>query len=96
MFWIFALGLLCMAGLLAGGIVLIPLSLDPGEIILAGADPWTEAAEAAGAFAVAAGMTALSLRLWHSARFRAAALLLTLVQLGAVAWACRIFYTDYF
>ncbi len=95
-FWAVALATLGIAGLLTAGFVLMALSLDPGEIILAGSEPWTNAAAALVAFAVLAGTTALSLRLWHSDRLRGIGLLLTLAQMGAVAWACRSFYADYF
>ena len=95
-FWALALATLGTAGLLTGSFVLMALSLDPGEIVLAGAEPWTNAAEAVAAFAALAVTTALSLRLWHSDRWRGVSLLMTLAGLGIVAWACRSFYTDYF
>ena len=71
-------------------------SLDPTEMVTTGLDAWTDALKALAAFAGLVVVAVLALKLWHTARFRVVAVVLTLVELGAVGWACAIFAREYF
>ena len=94
--WIVSLLSLSMGGLIAAEFIFMATSLDPTEIITAGTEPWTDALEAGGAFTGLIAATVLGLALWHTARFKIVGLLLTIAEVGAVAWACVRVYTDYF
>ena len=94
--WTVSLLSLAVAGLVAAIFILIALSLDPTDIITAGIEPWTDAAVAACAFTGLALVTALSLRLWYSARFWAVGVVLTVAEAGGVAWTCARVYNEYF
>ncbi len=93
--WVVALAALGAGGLLASGFALMAASLDPAEIVAAGAEPWTNAAMAVGAFSLLVVATVLGLLSWHSSRFRAVGLAITAAEAGAVAWACLRFYNEY-
>ena len=90
-----ALGLV-VAGIIAAGMVLMATSLDPTEVVTGGAEAWTDALEAVAAFAGLCVVAILGVGLWHTARFRALGAILTLAELGAVAWACALVYREYF
>ena len=94
--WTLSLATLGVAGLLASSFALMAASLDPAEMISAGIEPWTNAAEAAAGFAALVATTAVALFLWHSARFRALGLIVAVLQACAVAWASLQFFNEYF
>ena len=94
--WTLSLASLGLAGVIAGGLALIAFSLDPSDIITAGLEPYTDALIAAGAFLALLVVTLLSLRLWHSVRFRVASVILTFAEVACVGWACARVYRDYF
>ncbi len=77
--WIVSIAALAAGGLLASLFVMMPVSLDIGEMVAAGADPWRDAAYAAIAYCGLFGASAVALALWHRARRRTAA--------GIMAWA---------
>ena len=93
--WSLSLLSLAVAGLIAAEFALIPASIDIGELVTGGLGPWRDAAEAAGLFVVLLVATAVSLRLWHTARFKTVAWLLTLVELACVGWSSFVMYRDY-
>ena len=94
--WTLSLLGLAVGGLVATEFVLIPVSLDIGEVVTGGIEPWRDAAEAAALFAALLVATAVSLRLWHSAHFKMLAWLMTAVELAGVGWASFVVYRDYF
>lgn len=94
--WTLSLLGLAVGGLIATEFVLIPVSLDIGEVVAGGMGPWRDAAEAAALFAVLLVATAVSLRLWHGTRFKALAWLLLLLELAGVGWSSVVVYRDYF
>ena len=95
---IWSVSLLCLAvaGVVATEVALIPVSLDVGDMVTAGVEPWQDALVAAALFAGLLAVTALSLRLWHSVRFKALAVVLTAAEVAAVGWSGFIVYRDYF
>lgn len=94
--WIASLTCLLVGALIALEFGLMATSLDPTEIVTAGTQPWSDALVATSAFAGLCVVTAVSLRLWHTMRFRAVALILTAAEIGCVAWACSKVYNEYF
>ncbi len=94
--WIISLLSLTVAGLIATELVLIPASIDIGEIVTGGTGPWLDAAYAAGLFVALLVATAVSLRLWYSARFKGLAWLLTAAEVACVGWSSFVLYRDYF
>ncbi|WP_158808789.1 hypothetical protein [Beijerinckia sp. L45] len=94
--WLVSFGTLGVAGLLATAFAMMAFGLDPSEMITAGAEPWTNAAVAAAAFGGLVITTGLSLWVWHFTRWRMVALVLTVIEVGCVAWACASVYRDYF
>ena len=95
-FWTVSIACVILAGTLATIFVFMPVSLDPGEMITAGVEPWQDAAIAIGAFLLLLVATAVSLRLWHTARFKVIALLLAAADVAAVCWSGALVYRDYF
>ena len=87
---------IAVAASIATAVVFMASSLDPTEMVTTGLDAWTDALKAAAAFAGLVVVAVLALRLWHTARFKVIAVMLTLVQLGAVGWACAVFAREYF
>ena len=94
--WTISLVCLAIGGTLATIFVFMPVSLDPGEMIAAGVGPWRDAAISVGAFVALLIAAVISLRLWHTARFKPIALLLTLGEIVAVCWSSVMVYNDYF
>lgn len=94
--WIVSMTSLGLAALIVVAFIFMATSMDPSELIAAGTETWTDAAMAIAAFTGLLAMTALSLGLWHSARFRAVGLVLTAAEAGCVVWACTKIYSEYF
>ena len=94
--WCACLLALAVAASIAAATVFMAGSLDPSQLVTSGIDAWTDAAKAVAALAGLAVVAALGLRLWHTARFKAIGALLTLAEVGAVAWACVAFGREYF
>ena len=94
--WAVSLTYLVVAGLVAAEFVLMPVSLDMSELLTAGSQPWRDAAIAAVAFTALLVLAAISLRLWHTVRFRTIAWALTLLDLVAVGWFGYVVLRDYF
>lgn len=92
------LTLLCVfvCGAIAVEVAFIPVSLDPIEMVTAGADPWMDALTTTAAFAGLCVVAALALALWHSARFRAVGLGLIVAVVGSTIWACVWAAREYF
>ncbi len=95
-FWTVSVACVVLAGALAAVFVFMPISLDPGEMITAGIEPWQDAAVAAGAFLLLLVAAAVSLRLWHTVRFKPVALVLVAAEIAAVCWSTALVYHDYF
>lgn len=85
-----------VAASIATAVVFMASSLDPTEMVTNGVDAWTDALKAMAAFVGLVVVAVLALRLWHTARFRVVAVVLTLAELGAVGWACAVFAHEYF
>ncbi len=94
--WCLALLGVAIAASIATAMVFMASSLDPSELVTTGVDAWTEALKAVAAFAGLVVVAVLGLSLWHTARFKPLGALLTLAEVGAVAWACAVFYREYF
>lgn len=94
--WLATFSSLVVGGLVAAMFVVMPTSLGPSEMIEAGAEPWTTALYAAGAFVALVVAAVLGLVLWHSARFRLVGLVLVVAQVAVVAWTSLQVYADYF
>ena len=94
--WCAALLGVAVAASLATALVFMASSLDPTDLVTSGVDAWADALKAVAAFAGLVVVAALGLRLWHTARFQAVGALLMLVELGGAAWACAVFYREYF
>ena len=94
--WSATLLCLVVGGLLATTLTLMPASIGPSEMIEGGLEPWMNAIYAALAFVLLAIAAVIGLACWHSARFKVAGLVLTAVEVGAVAWAVAKIYVDYF
>lgn len=93
--WTVSLGCILVAGAVALEFVLMPVSLDFGEILAAGSEPWRDAALAAGGFTALLVTAAVGLRLWHTARFKLLAWVLTGAELAAVSWIGALIYREY-
>ncbi len=87
---------LIVGGLIAAILVVMPTSLGPSEMIEAGVEPWTIALYAALGFIALVVAAIAGLLAWHSQRFKAAGLVLVLVQVAAVAWVSVQLYVEYF
>jgi hypothetical protein len=94
--WVVSLATLSVAGLIATAFAMMAFGLEPSEMVTAGAEPWTNAATAAAAFAALVVATGLSLWLWHFTRWRKIAVAMAVLQVGAVTWACVAVYGEYF
>ena len=94
--WCAALVGVAIAAAIATTMVLMASSLDPSELVTTGADAWTDALKAVATFAGLVVVAVIALRLWHTARFKTFGALLTLAEIGGVAWACALFYREYF
>ncbi len=93
--WSLSLATLAVAGVLAAAFALMAASLDPEEMVTTGVEPWTNAAVAVAAVAAVIVTTALGLALWHTARLRILGAAISVLQAGAVLWACLWFYSEY-
>ncbi len=94
--WAISIGCLLVAGGIAVLFAMMPVSLDIGEMINAGAEPWRDAAIAVAAFVGFALASALSLRLWHGMRFRALAWTIALAEAALAAWSSAVVMREYF
>ena len=98
--WTASLAALAAGGLIASLFVMMPVSLDLGEMVAAGTDPWRDAAYAALSFCVLFVASAAALALWHGSRGRTTAALaawaITAVELIAVALAGAVVMRDWF
>ncbi len=94
--WSAALLGLLVAGTLAAGMMVVATSLDPAELVSGGVEAWTDALEAVAAFAGLCLVAVGGIGFWHTARFKALGVVLTLAEVGAVAWACAFVYREYF
>lgn len=74
---------------------MMAMSLDWGETITAGAEPWVSALVAVGEFIGVAAACVLGIVLWHTRRFKIAALVLILGAALATAWLGGRFLFDY-
>ncbi len=96
MIWAVSLLTLAAAAAITTLFVMMPVSLDVGEMISAGAEPWQDALVAAASFTALLIVTALSLRLWHTVRFKPLALMFTAAEIASVGWTGFVVYRDYF
>ena len=87
---------LIVGGLIAAVLVVMPTSLGPSEMIEAGVEPWTIALYATLGFIALVVAAIAGLFAWHSQRFKAAGLVLVLVEVAAVAWVSVQLYVEYF
>lgn len=94
--WCAGLLSVAVAASIATTMVFMAGSLDPTELVTTGIDAWTDALKAVVAFAGLLVVAVLALSLWHTARFKAVAAVLTLAEVGAVGWACAFFAREYF
>ena len=94
--WLVSCAALGVAGVMALMFGFMVTSMDPSEMITSGIEPWTNALMAAGAFLALAIVAAIALRLWHSRRFKLVGLVLTAVEVCAVAWASVWMAREYF
>ncbi len=74
---------------------LMAMSLDWGEAVTAGAEPWVAALIAGGEFVGIGGASALGIVLWHTRRFKVAALMLIVVAALVTAWLGVAFVREY-
>lgn len=93
--WTLSLTSLIAAGLVATALVFMASSLEPADIVSSGVEAWTDALKACAGFLVVLCISVLELRLWHSRRFSALGLALTLAQVFVTGWACVMIYQDY-
>lgn len=93
--WAASLAVLLLGGTLATPFVMMPLSLDFGDLLAGGAEPWREAAYAGGAFTVLAIAVVLGLWLWHRGRLFAA-WTFAAGEAVAVGWCGWVVYRDFF
>ncbi len=84
-----------VAGAIAGLTALMAMSLDWGEAVTAGTEPWVAALIAGGEFVGIAGASALGIVLWHTRRFKVAALVLIAVATLVTAWLGVAFIREY-
>lgn len=97
--WTASLAALVVGGALASLFVMMPVSLDLGEMFAAGAGPWRDAAVATLAFCGLLGASAVALLLWHRARGQAGATIawaITAGEVALVAWGCAVVMRDWF
>lgn len=87
---------LLVGGLIAIEFVLLPTSLDIGEMVAGGSEPWIDALEAAFGFCGLLAASVAGLWLWHTVRFRMVGLALVLAEVAAVAVVGARVYSDYF
>ena len=93
--WSVLLATLALAGVLATTFAFMAASFDPEDVVTAGLEPWTNAAIAVAALAGVIVTTALGLASWHAGRLRVLGAAISVVQAGAVLWACLWFYSEY-
>ena len=84
-----------VAGAISGLTAMMAMSLDWGETVAAGAEPWVNALVAAGEFVGVAAASVLGMVLWHTRRFKIAALVLIVGAALATAWLGERFVVDY-
>lgn len=94
--WTISLLSVLAGGALATAFGFMAAGMDPSDIIANGTQPWTDALWATAGFIGLVVVTMLSLRLWHTIRFKPVGLILTVLEAGAVAWACAKVYAEYF
>ncbi len=91
---------LCVvATLVSAGIsaltAMMAMSLDWGEAVTAGVEPWVTALVAGGEFVGIALVCVLGMVLWHTRRFKIAALALIVVATLVTAWLGGRFILEY-
>ena len=98
--WTLSLVTLAIGGVLASLFVMMPVSLDVGEMVAGGVDPWRDAAYAALAYCGLFGASAGALVLWHRRRGHTAARLaawaIAAAAVAAVAFAGALVLRDWF
>lgn len=94
--WLVSGAVLGVAGVIAVLFVTMATAMDPSEMLAAGIEPWTDAAYAAGGFVGLSLVTAVALSLWHTRRFWLVGVLLTALDIGAVAWVSLWMAREYF
>lgn len=94
--WALHVACVATAGGFAAVFVLMATSLDPMEIVTAGAEPWTNALAWILAVLGVVLASAVGLLLWHSRRWRAAGIILLVVEITAMIWGGVTIYAEYF
>ena len=74
---------------------LMAMSLDWGETVTAGAEPWIAALEAGGEFVGIAAASAVGIVAWHTRRFKVLALVLIVLAALVTAWLGVYFIREY-
>lgn len=93
--WAVSLSCLLAGGLLATPFMMMPVSLDFGEMLAGGAEPWREAAYAIGAFTALAIAVVLGLWCWYRGRL-SVAWIFAAGETLAVGWCGWMVYRDFF
>ena len=93
--WTLSVVATLLAAAIAGMTALMAMSLDWGEAVTAGAEPWVNAAIAAAEFVGIAGASVLGMVAWHTRRFKALALVLVVGATLLTAWLGGHFISEY-
>ena len=84
-----------VAAAIAGLTVLMAMSLDWGETVTAGTEPWIAVLVTASEFVGIAAASVLGIVLWHTQRFKTVALVLIAVATLVTAWLGISFIREY-
>ncbi len=93
--WTAAVVVTLVSGAIAVLTVMMAMSLDWGETVTAGAEPWVNALVAGAEFVGIAGASVVGMVAWHTRRFKVLALLLVFGAALVTAWLGGRFVFDY-
>ncbi len=93
--WTLSVVATLVAAAIGGLTAAMVMSLDWGETIAAGSEPWVNALVAGGEFVGIALASVLGMVLWHTRRFKVAALVLVFGAAVVTAWLGGRFILEY-
>ena len=93
--WTLSVVATLVAAAIAGMTALMAVSLDFGEAVAVGAEPWMNAAVAIAEFLAIAAANGLGMLAWHSRRFKPAGVVLVALATLLTAWLGVRFVGEY-
>ena len=93
--WTAAVTASLVSAAIAGMTTMMALSLDWGESVMAGTEPWIAALVAGGEFLGIVVACVVGMTLWHTRRLKVAALVLLVCAALATTWIAIRFIAEY-